>query len=572
MPGTISQPQPALDHLHPRFQALIDWPTDTLPFSPDVEVATSPHAGYLLENGFLAMSEPNDIEYLNNPIHPIFLDANWLGHRDQVEKKAMTLALQLASKFITDETMAKWWTHLAYGRRSYNTDGRVYLAKDPREDSPEAYQQVQQKLTAAAEKIKFLFVSSDRINSYSGFCCLNLEHVASTLESSTVADDRFWYNPWANKFVPSILVNSRLLYDVSSNQGTTSCALRCAFNLATTLVHEVAHACVGLWQQDDGAMIEEPLCHHDDYFAECGYAWEQFAFGLLCGDALPKGRMYGTNVAQLHPKDGLSPIPIRYLIPDRWVNRWFDQKTWASMTEQHIQLRDSLQDHDAAVLMVSMKWEDTWSDELYRHGERVPTDHEPVDRFKHFATIHFGHTVTEIAENYRHYYLESLDDSEWLTYTLGPTGQKAHYARLTYISPKCRFRHLDYPSETESEDASSNEWHVKYMKIDPMALKWYKGEMTCGCHQHWPKWTVSSARSFSLRGERAGGSGTKHLEHASKPSTRWISRDSTHRHQEAKKNRTSLHIKSMEKCHDFLNHRLRNMNLESIAQDTYRVV
>jgi hypothetical protein len=221
MADTTHTPSPALDHNHPRFQELLKglflkYPTNSHRNKDWDPVPRNEHSIFLAENVYLGSSPEIPQEPLNNPIHPIFDSVNWIdgphSPNNEAFLNAAKPAFRLASLFLTDPSMSKFFAHMLYGVPSYNAEGRVYLAHSYREYQESAYDDLQVELLAVAEKVKFVFEPSEVIKGFAGCCYHSLQHLAKTLEwrlqkrfqkglekkldRTTIGSNPVWYNPW----------------------------------------------------------------------------------------------------------------------------------------------------------------------------------------------------------------------------------------------------------------------------------------------------------------------------------------------------------------------------------------
>jgi hypothetical protein len=499
MLGATHTPLPALDHNHPRFQELLmsifaKYPTNCHKYDDWDPVPPHPYSVFLQENGYLGLSSDFPSHVLKNPNHAIFDVACWINGVLTPDLiiflRAEKPALQLASLFLADPSISKFFAHILYGVPAYNAEGRVYLAHSYRENSEFAYYDVQVGLLAVAEKVKFLFKPSETIPTLSGQCQKSLQLVVqefeNILDGSFTGSDPFWYNPWPRQNEQEPIISLPVWwYEMcfAIPTITTSLRLRYWFLLAKTLVHEIVHACVRFWQPS-ARLVDEPLIDADDLLEEAGVAWEKFA---------PGGRFSHDICGPLicfeveHYFDGVNFLPLTTLVPDAWINRWFDRRTWDAIPVIRETLHAPIADISSGTFSVARECGGFRIVQLYNGNNKVLTNEERAPGYRKTLgqaqpfplSINWKDNPAELAEQYRecwqreHGTLPAMFE------------QPLAYTRLVKTPSACRSRHLESENDLDFGDVEG--------------ASQLKASRKCSCIWHPKEPTELSSDPFSQR-------------------------------------------------------------------------
>lgn len=287
-------------------------------------------------NSFRILDDP-DLQPidLTNTIHPIFQSGNW-RHTPPNIYQAIAPALRLASRFITERDFIDWWIKAALGNEVTDpATNRVYLSHCAA--NHENRQDTRYILTLLARYVHFDFMAqATQVNSYE-----RLEVPAVTRRDDDPNELKFGargstFKVWEQLGLTALVMLHGEFYDFFATVGQTtpSAALvqRVQFNLAQTLVHELAHA-LDLMRF---ANIEEAYYDLDDYLAERGEAWENFAFRCRIEENDDHPSTGAPPLMSVIPRWGMSATQWAYApagrwyiaIPMIWINQWFLTETW----------------------------------------------------------------------------------------------------------------------------------------------------------------------------------------------------------------------------------------------------
>ncbi|CAO2648595.1 Nn.00g078620.m01.CDS01 [Neocucurbitaria sp. VM-36] len=243
---------------------------------------------------------------LENPVHPIFCWFSCDGPMKQM--------LQLASQFITHNSLLEFFVPLLYGHELTGSIGgtRKNYLSDPLANVTEARKKeyiagVREALHCLGHSLFFQFVPAvGRVYARTRKYSCNIE----------IADYFASY------------------YE----QGRYAAASRCAqfrhdFLFAATLVHEVVHA-IGVLRR--GNLIE-PHIRADSPDNEWGYGWEHFMFGNIINpqDRSKPGTHLLMRKVWADQKVAEEAGGKEYCgVPMSWIAQWFRKETWDIIKEQ----------------------------------------------------------------------------------------------------------------------------------------------------------------------------------------------------------------------------------------------
>lgn len=255
---------------------------------------------------------------LDNPVHPIFSGLSCKGPMKQM--------LQLASHFLTHDTVLTFFVPLLYGRELTSVAGDIYKTylSDPLANS-------------STERYKnYLSGVREALNCLSHSVLFEFRPPAKRVYARTLLDDaRPCHGPsccpaFQRRYSCKIeLANYFRNYYASGEYVSAS---RCAqfrhdFLFAATLVHEIVHA-VGVLRRGN---LNEPHIRPDCPETEWGYGWEHFMFGSVIN---PQDRT-GTGTHLLMRKvwaDQKTTIVAggkEYSdVPMTYIAQWFRKETW----------------------------------------------------------------------------------------------------------------------------------------------------------------------------------------------------------------------------------------------------
>jgi hypothetical protein len=156
------------------------------------------------EHDLISYTGPAYTEMISKLVHPIFRKSNWMsGHKSVVFDQwynQVQPALRLASMFIEDPHMLRWWTHLRDGEAGFQSDW-VGIKPSAKESSPGVLQDIRNELRNVDRRVKFTFLAGKDLHRHALGCCFSsMVGLTTVSEESATKNGRgcpggFWYNP-----------------------------------------------------------------------------------------------------------------------------------------------------------------------------------------------------------------------------------------------------------------------------------------------------------------------------------------------------------------------------------------
>ncbi|MCJ1312980.1 hypothetical protein MMC25_006656 [Agyrium rufum] len=212
---------------------------------------------------------------LINDIHPVFGREHWHGITDAIYE-ALTPGIRLASMFLTSRACAQYWVTLLYGKRepddemSHHEVIKEWVPVTEKKHS--AFVEHLEFVATHAELARFSFQEDLRISSQPMSAICGYKSYA-TLEPGRGCNisEIYFDTDW-------LVIASRI---AESKYPKPENILRFNFYLAVVLLHEMAHCLEMHWKCDKASHVS---MKHEVYLpqgprAECGEAWEAWAFG-----------------------------------------------------------------------------------------------------------------------------------------------------------------------------------------------------------------------------------------------------------------------------------------------------
>ena len=255
---------------------------------------------------------------LDNPIHPIFC---WFDCEGPMKR-----TLQLASQFLTYDSLLAFFVPLLYGRELTALGGtpKTYLS-DPLanvsdEKKAEYIAGVREALHCLGHSIYFQFTPP--VTRVYARTILNKDRPPHTSTCCPAFQTR-----WSASI--EIAEYFKIYYD---EEGGYAAASRCAqfrhdFLLASTLIHEVVHA-FGVLRRGN---LNEPHIRPDSPDTEWGWAWENFMFGSIINpqDRTGPGTHLLMRKIWADQKVANDAGGKEYCdVPMSYVAQWFRKETW----------------------------------------------------------------------------------------------------------------------------------------------------------------------------------------------------------------------------------------------------
>jgi hypothetical protein len=263
--------------------------------------------------------QPGD---LNNPIHPTL---HWFDSQG-----SMRQMLQLASHFLSHDSLLAFFVPLLYGRESTGLLGdasKTYLSdpfeKASKEERGQYLEGVRRALHCLAHSVSFQFQPpASRIYARTVIDTTKRDHAASCCAA------------FQRKF--SCRIEMAEYFQNYYSTGEYDAASRCAqfrhdFLFATTIVHEIVHA-VGVLRRGN---LSEPHIPADCPEAEWGYGWEHFMFGNIINpqDLTRSGTHLLMRKMWINQETAKEIGGKEYCdVPMSYIAQWFRNKTWDIIT------------------------------------------------------------------------------------------------------------------------------------------------------------------------------------------------------------------------------------------------
>ncbi|KAF2875308.1 hypothetical protein BDV95DRAFT_592014 [Massariosphaeria phaeospora] len=283
--------------------------------------------------------EPID---LDNPIHPLFEEKNWVGISPDAYAKIVP-AVQLASLWITEKKMLDWFFRLLTGDLIRGTDGRTELnmhstTEDHRDHLVEGA--VQRMFIDGCDRTSI--VVSDTTKGTCTIAGMLVRMSPGEIQANPINPRIYMDYSEERSFHTTVIIAKELLETLDIP--LTQCQLRrVLFSLAIVLVHEVTHA-FGVWagKLSDGEHGYEPYMFADEEVAELGLSWECNILGGTPVVAMMGGRdMDRTTMStQCRDPDNRLEYNVRtsdvdfHFLPMKSINLWFIKTTWDRIREE----------------------------------------------------------------------------------------------------------------------------------------------------------------------------------------------------------------------------------------------
>ncbi|KAE8825385.1 hypothetical protein HRS9139_08495 [Pyrenophora teres f. teres] len=261
---------------------------------------------------------------LGGPIHPLFA---WFD-----TKGPMRQMLQLASHFITHDSLLTFFVPLLYGRELTSTiksNSKTYLS-DPLADVSEQ------------KRNEYIGGVRDALHCLSHSVTFQFQPPAKRVYARTLRNDETpthlmsCFPGFQRKHACRIEMADyfRDFYTTGEYAAASRCAqFRHDFLFAATLIHEIVHA-IGVMRRGN---LNEPHIRADCPETEWGYGWEHFMFGSVINpqDRTKPGthllmRKLWTDQRMADKAGGKEYMDV----PMSYTAQWFRTKTWDIIAKQ----------------------------------------------------------------------------------------------------------------------------------------------------------------------------------------------------------------------------------------------
>ncbi|KAI9880103.1 MAG: hypothetical protein M1830_005348 [Pleopsidium flavum] len=287
---------------------------------------------------------------LTNAIHPIFRQANWVDVRP-IHQTQLRPCLRLASHFITNHHLLPFWHALLFGPR-LEVPRNIAVGPDYGHTLHTFHRIFDFTTASYAVSTLELKRTEDALVSLAGSIQITVNREPTKISGILTTKRTFDSAPAAG-FAGStglIEIDRRLLDTYSQNYLTISERLRLQYYIASSMVHELAHAVEGAvtpmlprspTRQGPPIFVlsefpDEPFFERDR-LAECGHAWDSCVIGgrpCMWGDEFPAGYAIG----KWPGIDFRDDLPVRakakrwttvYFVPMEHIQALFTNKFWS---------------------------------------------------------------------------------------------------------------------------------------------------------------------------------------------------------------------------------------------------
>jgi hypothetical protein len=268
--------------------------------------------------------------------HPIFDRAKFVTNlpTEEVEEQ-LTLVLQLATMFLTNARALEWFAHVRHASRVVKGElnGHELSVLEPPSTpiTTSMINSVRQEIRDLAGRVKVTFLGS--FPTTRGTVAIFLPtvpemylYLSRMMQESLLRSSLSHLN---DAFAPSIWLSWEFLASLLRHRHgkippSDICALQ--FFMSEAVLHEFAHAWVEYCHPQVSRF--EPLIFPGEILMEAGISWESFMFGARI---IRYETMFQHILASdIHTQYGEPRFSIHAIIPHKWLNRWFQQRTWTN--------------------------------------------------------------------------------------------------------------------------------------------------------------------------------------------------------------------------------------------------
>jgi hypothetical protein len=293
---------------------------------------------------------------IDNEVHPIFRQENWFLEDqfgpDRVEDgtlwQRLQPALRLASVFITHPRLMGWWVRVLLGKRRMDwTTGKRFI-EDPGDQGIEGIERVQAVFEAMSQRVRWSFCDMTKDTAVACAAAYSLPSPSELRIYAPLGSPHRKYRATRNALL--VIIGKEYRRYIRSDQylapAAACAALRVNWELAITMVHELAHQ---FWQHCSAPRTKkfgEPVLRKGDRKAELGESWEQSIYGeAFFGHSI--NRTYGILGHEVTPRfrslvDGrMIDFDFRYPPDPYWLHSFFLKAKWEEFSRVSEEERSS---------------------------------------------------------------------------------------------------------------------------------------------------------------------------------------------------------------------------------------
>ncbi|KAF2432972.1 hypothetical protein EJ08DRAFT_695007 [Tothia fuscella] len=196
---------------------------------------------------------------LNNPVHPAYERDRWILEglsEERIDKfwNNTKLARQLATRFLTTESLQGFWLHLMTAAKTLDRKSGISVLEKIPDEASQRWEGQLQDVQLGAVPVKSRMDWSRE------------EVVMQTISKPVISINKVFLVFAVNKYDRKS-EHSRQVFQVQ---------------FAMVLTHEMAHALCAIYQplSEFGDINNEPLHHVEDVVPGMGRSWESWLFGV----------------------------------------------------------------------------------------------------------------------------------------------------------------------------------------------------------------------------------------------------------------------------------------------------
>lgn len=301
-------------------------------------------ASRTVPDGFRSgLPAPCESDELDNSVHPIFARRQFVNLTDK-QYHLLFPALQLATKFITEECLQSWWIKVLFGEVKENESEEwtdKYFSSPPQESFFTNALGIQEFLMDIVNVLKFIFdpMEAEGVNDADAESFANQRECESALTGSRNEEDESYVDEPRIVLHSRYIINLEYLLNVNAPQAQFEVAY---FMFTKTIVHELAHI---VYMISLGGKVQEPFYSQADMKAyksscqcpdggELGWSWEMYMFGagFMWSIEHPRSlsmhhqRQYTDSYG--HIREDPNQLIV---IPNWWLSLWFRKSVWQNM-------------------------------------------------------------------------------------------------------------------------------------------------------------------------------------------------------------------------------------------------
>ncbi|EUC50056.1 hypothetical protein COCMIDRAFT_82856 [Bipolaris oryzae ATCC 44560] len=301
--------------------------------SPRITSGSIPYGWRLRLSKIISLPQTD----LDNDIHPLFQSSRWPDLRPE-DYTLLLPALRIASKFMSEPVILKWWKHTLFGEVKLDKTRRRYLASTPYETSNYANNELHVLLIKKLPHVlELMFENLDKNTSRTDGCAFGSNAAYIKFRHDLVMAPVY---PFFD--TPRILLHSQYWFSLKYllSHGGSAHELKTVYlRMAITLCHELTHV---VWHYRISRQVmpwaleidsKEPLHQASDRLAEFGHSWEHYVFGGSIW-TLDRPGFFTTFYKPHNLGAAASSFSNAcVVVPHWWINMWSSTGMWSQFED-----------------------------------------------------------------------------------------------------------------------------------------------------------------------------------------------------------------------------------------------